>query len=315
VDHPRNLPRLAILIAFAGASYSVLAQGPDELWEVTMSMEMEGMSMPAQTQRMCKPKAKQTDEDLVPRQDNCKVTDSKKIGNKTTFTMVCEGKDKMTATGEMVYEQDGYRGTMHAKGMMDGEPMDMTQKFAGRRVGSCTYEDPSKQYNAMVAEQCKKAMDEMNWAMFTMDTSPCKDRKAEFCGKASKILDGMREPAGYRAVISKRNDWTQMAQACGQDPAAVTAQACKRSVGVKDWEFVMQYCEAEGKALAQQNCEGRTYTAAMASEYAPLCRKYTSFGGRSYTASVSRQTQEPTSPSAADKIKDGANKLKKFLKF
>jgi len=327
VLHLRTSYRLLPPLVLACLPLAAAAEGPDELWEVTVSMEIEGMSMPGQTQRVCKPKAKQSDEDLVPKDENCKVTDSRKAGNKTTFTMVCEGKDKMTASGELVSDKDGYRGSMHAKGSVDGEPMDMTQKFAGTRVGSCTYEDPAKKYTAMMGERCNKAMEELQWAVFTMEGAPCKDRKAEFCGKATKMIDAMRDPAGYKATVSKRGDWAQLAQACGQNPAAITTEACKRSISATDWEFAIQHCEAEAKAIAQQQCEGRSYTVAMASEYAPLCRKYTNFGGRSYTAAVSRQTQPPPAattgtstpgpakPSAADQLKDGANKLKKFLKF
>ncbi len=311
----------------ASAPLLCVAQGQDELWEITMSMQMEGMSMPEQAQRVCKPKGKQSDEDLVPKDKECRVTDWKQSGNKTTFNMVCEGKSKMTGTGEFIQEKDGYRGTMRAKGTADGEPFDMTQKFAGKRVGNCTYEDPVKKSNAMIAEQCNRGMDEMQWPLFTMEGAMCKDRKAEFCGKVAKMTQDMRDPAGYRAAVSKRGDWAQLAQACGQDPAAITADACKRSVSAKDWEFVMQHCEAEGKALAKQNCEGRSYTAAMSSVYAPLCSRYTSFGGRSYTAALPRHTeaapaatagtpaQEAKKPSATDQIKEGAGKLKKFLKF
>jgi len=115
------------------------AQGVDDLYEVTVKMEMAGMpmSMPAMTQRSCVKKGG-SDADSVPHQENCKVTDTKRAGNKLTFTMVCTGRDAMTGNGEFTYAGDGYSGTIRFRGKMEGQDMEMTQAIAGRRVGACT---------------------------------------------------------------------------------------------------------------------------------------------------------------------------------
>jgi hypothetical protein len=34
---------------------------------------------------------------------------------------------------------DNHRAKMRTTGTTDGEPMDMTQTFSGRKVGKCTY--------------------------------------------------------------------------------------------------------------------------------------------------------------------------------
>ena len=83
----------AILVA-GPASTVALAQGKDDLWEVTTKMEMPGMpmAMPAQTQRICVAKSGK-DDDYIPKREGCRVQDSKRVGNKVTYKMVCTGKD------------------------------------------------------------------------------------------------------------------------------------------------------------------------------------------------------------------------------
>ena len=118
---------------------AALAQGADDLYEVTVRMEMVGMpmQMPAMTQRSCVKKGA-SDADAVPHQDNCNVTNARRDGNKVTFSMVCTGRDAMTGNGEMTYAGDGYAGTIRLKGKMEGQDMEMTQAITGRRVGACT---------------------------------------------------------------------------------------------------------------------------------------------------------------------------------
>ena len=118
---------------------AALAQGADDLYEVTVRMEMVGMpmQMPAMTQRSCVKKGA-SDADTVPHQDNCNVTNARRDGNKVTFSMVCTGRDAMTGNGEMTYAGDGYAGTIRFKGKMEGQDMEMTQAITGRRVGACT---------------------------------------------------------------------------------------------------------------------------------------------------------------------------------
>jgi len=137
--------RVARRVAVAGGvlalamAPAVLAQGADDLYEVTVRMEMVGMpmQMPAMTQRSCVKKGA-SDADTVPHQDNCNVTNARRDGNKVTFSMVCTGRDAMTGNGEMTYTGDGYAGTIRFKGKMEGQDMEMTQAITGRRVGACT---------------------------------------------------------------------------------------------------------------------------------------------------------------------------------
>ena len=115
------------------------AQEKDDLWEISMQMEMVGMpfKMPPQTTRQCV--AKGADEGYIPKQQGeCRTVDSKRVGNKVTFKSVCEGKNKMTGVGEITFGDGTYDGKTQMSGTMEGQPVNMTQTYTGKRVGSCT---------------------------------------------------------------------------------------------------------------------------------------------------------------------------------
>jgi hypothetical protein len=140
----RNATRvpLALLAAFLAAlpAFSTAAaQGKDDLWEITSKMEMPGMpmAMPAQTHRLCIAKSGK-DDDYIPKREGCRVQESKRVGNKVAYKMVCTGKDAMTVAGETTYAANSYEGRMVMNGKMEGQQVEMTQTYSGKRVGDCT---------------------------------------------------------------------------------------------------------------------------------------------------------------------------------
>jgi len=139
----RFVSRLGVVVSAAALAAFCLpaaAQGTDEQWEITMKMEMPGMpmAMPPQVSKVCVAKGA-NDENFVPRQQGeCKTVDSKRVGSRYTFKMVCDGKNKMTANGEITFRDGAYDGRMEMVGMMEGQPMNMNQTYAGKRVGTCT---------------------------------------------------------------------------------------------------------------------------------------------------------------------------------
>ena len=139
--HRSRWPRIAVaaIVALVFPLSAAAQGGKDDLWEVTVKMEMPGMpmAMPAQTSRVCAANSSK-DEDYVPKQGNCKMLESKRAGSKLTYKMACDGKSAMTVTGEIVYATNSYEGKSRMTGQMDGQPMDMTQTFSGKRVGDCT---------------------------------------------------------------------------------------------------------------------------------------------------------------------------------
>jgi hypothetical protein len=144
---------LAILTA---ASVSMLAQGGprrDGNWDVTVEMDMpgmpQGMSMPPMKMTQCiTPQEAADPAKALPQRpagrggaanpNDCKVSDYKADGNKVTWSMKCEGAQPMTGTGEMVYGPDSYTGTMKMDMARGGQPMAMTMKYTGKRLGDCT---------------------------------------------------------------------------------------------------------------------------------------------------------------------------------
>ena len=124
------------LVAFAATS-PVAAQGKDDLWEVSSKMEMPGMpmSMPAQVNRVCLGKNRK-DEDLIPRQDNCRVVDSKRTGNRLTYKMECTGNEPSTIVGDLTFGNNAYDGQMRMTMTKTNDTMNMA--LSGRRVGDCT---------------------------------------------------------------------------------------------------------------------------------------------------------------------------------
>ena len=113
------------------------AQGSDDQYDITVKMEMPGMAMPPMSQRMCVKKGA-SDQDLIPRQDNCRVSDTTRSGSRVTFKMTCTGNNPMTGTGDFTFVANGYNGQIRLKGKMEGQEIAMTQTIDARRVGGCT---------------------------------------------------------------------------------------------------------------------------------------------------------------------------------
>jgi hypothetical protein len=102
-----------------------------ELWEITASADMMGMQMPMGTTKVCrKPDASLA----TSTNSDCKVTDYKVSGNKTTFKMVCTGADAMEGSGEGIRNGNTYSSTIKMKLKGEGE---MTMKQTGKKLGGC----------------------------------------------------------------------------------------------------------------------------------------------------------------------------------
>jgi hypothetical protein len=323
----RFLPALLMSLACCIAT-SAPAQGPDELWEVTVKADMGGMSMPANTSKVCKRKGDDPSQ-MGPKDkdSDCKVTDMKQSGARSTWKIACTKPEPMTGSGDVTHTGDKFDGTIK----MAGKDFAMTQVMSGRKVGSCTYEDPAKKVQQMQAQsqaaidkECDKQIEELQpGSIFGAEGLPeaaqfCKHRRTDFCAKTTKVTQTMRDAAGFEQADGKYRNWREAAQACGTDPNTVSGPVCKAAVDKKNLKFVADHCPAEGKALAQKHCAGMDYTAIMSSEYREVCQKYASDLGK---AKVGEGKAEPAPAPKSDKdkaidaVKEGGNKLKKLLKF
>jgi hypothetical protein len=301
------------------------AQGKDDLWDITMKMEMAGMpmSMPARTQRMCLEKGA-GDDQFVPRQEDCKAVETKRAGNKLTFKMVCGGKNPMTATGEMTFSEGAYEGRMHMVGKMEGEQVDMTQTYSGKRIGNCTstvkadikaVEDQSKQN---IAQLCKSGMDGLQWQLFVEPKAACAAQRAEFCGAVSAKARAMPDPSEYLAAVRRYPDLGNALSKCGENLAAITRTACARGMETRNWTFIgAGHCDDDVRTVGAANCKGRSFTA-VPGGMGPVCSRYATIarGGQApaETFDAASAPPAPASP-PADPVTESVNTLRKLLPF
>lgn len=138
----RHAALLAGVLATTTTAASLLAQGPrqDGQWEVTTEMQMPGMpagGMQPIVNTQCISKADAADpQKFLPKGQNesgCAVSDYKLEGNKTTWSLKCDGPPAIAGTGEIVYSQDAYTGSMKLN--MGGQAM--TVKYSAKRLGDC----------------------------------------------------------------------------------------------------------------------------------------------------------------------------------
>ena len=135
--HPACLVLASFVVLLLVPSAAALAQGTDDQWEITSKMEMPGMpmAMPAQVTRACVGKNAKDDE-LIPRQGDCKVVESKRTGNKLTYKMTCTTPEPTTVEGETQFGSGAYDGKMRMTMTKSNHSMQMT--YSGKRVGGCT---------------------------------------------------------------------------------------------------------------------------------------------------------------------------------
>ena len=131
---------LALTVAALVVAATLFAQGPrrDGRWQVTIEMQMAGMTMPPQSTTQCiTPEEAADPQKALPQAgaavSDCKFTNYKVDGNKVTWSMTC-ARDKMSGSGEFVYSGETYTGTMK----MSADGQEMTMKYSGKRLGDCT---------------------------------------------------------------------------------------------------------------------------------------------------------------------------------
>jgi hypothetical protein len=107
----------------------------EDLWEITMTMDISGMPIksPPQTYTHCL-----TKKDMVPQKEEpgqeCKVIKSEVKGD--VFTWVIECKDpegKTISSGRVVYKGETLEGVIKVKDV----DMELTQNLKGKWIGQC----------------------------------------------------------------------------------------------------------------------------------------------------------------------------------
>ena len=339
---------LSFALGLLAAGIVFAQAGTGNLYRVTSKVEMQGMPMPmpGQATEVCGPKD-QASQSMVPHDKNCTVSDYRVSGNKSSFRMTCTGENPMTATGE--FERlgaDAYRGRMQMKGQMEGEPMDMTMTFEGKKIRDCNYatESPQAQGNAMIAKSCADMLRTPSHMMFQSFATPgalCAKDKARYCSAVTaaeitpdQIRTGQQMPQYFEAmqacgmarpaVIAKgcsiattKRDYAFIADFC---PAQLAA-ACAAADPAKDDQFVVQSCPVQAKAAAAKFCAGRDFTAMYGSPHANFCNRYAggqlqqrrgrtgAAGPETNPATPAAEQEAPAKPSWRDRLRSAKDKL------
>ena len=249
------------------------------------------------------------------------MSDVKQSGSKMSFKMTCTGKHPMSGEGEIEHAADNYRGMMHIVGDMEGQQVDMTQNFSGKRIGTCTYEDQGKKYMAMqekmTADMCKQSIDKLEWRVFSDDPTwsqqfaVCKPYKKDFCARVTKVTADLHTVDGFKAFTADHHDWKDLLATCAIASDSVLTDVCKKSVAANDWGVVADNCPVEAKAATAEHCAGRDYTAMMAGPYGALCQRY----AQRPTPDAVQQTLPTKEDAIKSGVNEGVNKLKKMLPF
>lgn len=325
---------LSFALGLVAAGVALAQAGTGNLYRVTSKVEIQGMpmAMPGQATEVCGPKD-QASQSMVPKDKNCTVSDYRVSGNKSTFRMTCTGENPMTATGE--FERlgaDAYRGRMQMKGQMEGEPMDMTMTFDGKKIRDCNYatESPQAIGNAAIAKTCADMLRQPSYAVYESFATPgamCGKDKTRYCSAMTAsnltpefIRTGQHMPQYFEAmqacglpratVMTKgcdmaatQRDYGFITEFC---PAHV-AKACAAADPAKDYDFVVPSCPAQAQAAAAKHCAGRDFTAMYGSPHANFCNRYAggalqqrNAGGRTGPSARGTATTAPATPGAAE---------------
>jgi Protein of unknown function (DUF3617) len=270
-----NKHYFAIIALMSGLLSTAAFAATGEYWEVTSNMEMPGMpfAMPPTTQKVCIAKDKQKDPAKTSGDKDCKVTDVKTVGNKTTWKARCDHNGEITTgSGEQINTANAY----HGKVKLNGQGMNMTMSYSGKRIGgSCDTQEQTKKAQAKVNETIAQVCD-TSYSHSTADRisaaelilqpgAACASQRKEFCDAVRK--DAPRDATTYNALLmhdQKMQTGISIAKECHLNMAAITRSVCKTLNG-DNYNDLSASCPAEAKKYREvqrrKDCEGRAYTA------------------------------------------------------
>jgi len=278
---------LTIAALFMLGNASAIAANTDELWEITNAVEMQGMSMPSNTQTSCLAK----NQPYKPEQEdkNCTVSDVKVAGNKTSWKMRCTGKDAMEGTGVMTKAPTTLNGVMTM--ISGGEKM--TMKMSGRIVGKCDATAERKKTDAMIADAEAKQAEGM---------AQLKEQQRKGCEETRKMAaSNFSNYESFKQHEGSKNGMGDYLAKCKVNLETSRKQLCAKA-SVDEHEFAKKHCPDEYAAMKLQHCSGR------GGSYRELCDG-TSSNGRD-EASAGADNANP-----AKSILDGAKGLMNIFKF
>lgn len=289
-------------------------------------MEMEGMpfAMPGTTQKVCIPKDGEKDPGKTSGDKDCKMTDVKTVGNKTTWKARCtKDGEVMTGIGEQTTTSGAYQGKIKLSGKSEGQDMNMTMAYSGKRVGgSCDTGETEKKIKAMLCDTSnfRSTADWISAAdHFLQKDSPCTEQRKQLCEKVRS--DAPRDAQAYGTLqFHDQNSpgGISVARECKLDMAATTKSICKTLNG-KNYNALSAHCPAEAKkyreAQRRKECEGRSYTAETRTADLKKCLSGMKNDDDSPQGATPNKTDKSSGNGVAKSVLDGAKKLKGMFGF
>ena len=319
-----NRYSLAIVGTLIGFFSVAAHSAPGEYWEITNKMEMPGMpfAMPATTTKVCIAKGGEKDPQKTSGDKDCKMTDVKTSGNKVTWKARCDHNGEvMTGTGEQTTTANGYEGKMQFAGKSQGQDMNMTMAFSGKRAGgSCDTEEQVKKIKAQMCDT-SRYHSTAEWIsgsdLILQPGSACSDQRKQLCEMVRK--DAPNDVQAYNALLQHdqhSGSNISVAKECQVNMTAATKSICSKLNG-DTYSQLSASCPAEAKAyrVAQRKheCEGRSYTAETRAADLKKC-----MSGKDETADDSTTgaaTAEKKSGNPAADLLESANKLRSKFGF
>ena len=313
-----------------------VAQGSGELWEITMSMPgMPAGMMPPQ--RVCQGDDPSRAATQDPSKKDCKVTDRKQSGTRTTVSMSCSDGSTMVIDQQFNAARTEFKSTMSLKSKKDG---DMTMTQTGRKVGACDAVAENKARDAKMdamkkqaekqaaagtaavaaaqkqttdnqIKQCSEALEKMDAQSFGVH-GMCYKKTDKTCSQMTEMQKQYPEATKVCTTnlgefckrlqtpegFMKTKDRENAAQMCGVTTASILAAGCPRvAKSQSPLSFLGAYCPVEAKPIAQEHCVGRDYTSKMGGKYGEFCMNY-----------LANNSLEKPPASATDQVKQGVSK-------
>lgn len=310
--------RLAGFILGVCLAPLVLAEGKDNLWEITMRMEMpgmpaemKGMMIPGmgspQKQTVCLAEGKKYESE---KQKECKVLDQSQSGRITRMTIQC--KDGTMKMEREEISKVHWRAKMVMTGSRRGSEGEMTMFEEAKRIGSCNADQEGNMSResqkllgdakvqadssaAMMGQECEKAAADwpsspQYFAGYDQQSKLRKDAIAKAKGNKDtlKITNSMYPdiPGCAKAKASycakSKAALTEMGSRNGY--AAVMKRAKASSVSV-----ALSYCGSDAAPITARHCKSAVSAAdyAFVGDYCPdernaLAKEHCA--GRAYTA-------------------------------
>lgn len=312
---------IAVLGMLTGFLSGAAHAAPGEYWEVTSKMEMPGMpfAMPAMTQKVCIAKGSENNPEKTSGDKDCKMTDIKTVGNKTTWKARCDKDGEvMTGMGEQTTSAKGYEGKMK----MSGKDMNMTMLYSGKRLGgSC---DTEEQVKKLKSQMCDTSQYENTAQWINASTlilgpgAACADQRGQFCAAVKK--DAQSDAETYSTLIqSEKNQLggVSIVKECKLNMASTTKSICKTLNG-KNYNHLSAHCPAEAKKYREvqrrKDCEGRSYTAETRAEDFKKC-----MSGKVDERNIGEDEETPaprkSKKSPSSEAEEGMKKLKGMFGF